>query len=404
VSDNSPKSAMGFYEFVGLAAAMFSLVALSIDAMLTALPQMGRDLGSLDPNENQLIIGIMLLGLGLGQLFYGPLSDSIGRKTPIYMGIFIYLAGCLICVLSTSMSMMLAGRLLQGLGVAGPRIVIVAIIRDQFEGNAMARVMSFIMTVFILIPALAPAIGQGIMILSSWRWIFGLFLAQALISLVWFYSRHPETLTPDRRRPYSLRRILRATAEVCRHRIAFGYTVVAGFVFGAFLGYLTSTQQIFDVVYGRGDQMPFYFAVLAMGLGAASLSNAKLVMRYGMIRLSAISLAIFCGLSIAFLIYAIAWDGAPPFAHFIIFCTVNFFFIGILFGNMAAAALEPMGHIAGVAAAVSGFITSVMSAILGMIIGQFFNGTVIPMIAGFAVMGCIAGLIMYWAERGRKTK
>jgi DHA1 family bicyclomycin/chloramphenicol resistance-like MFS transporter len=394
---------MGFYEFVALAAAMFSLVALSVDAMLPALPQMGRDLGVLDPNENQLIIGSMLLGLGLGQLFYGPLSDSIGRKTPIYIAIFIYLAGCLICVLSTSMPMMLAGRLLQGLGVAGPRIVVVAIIRDQFEGNAMARVMSFVMTVFILVPALAPAVGQGIMILSNWRWIFGLFLAQALISLIWFHIRHPETLTPDRRRTFSLRRILRAVAEVCRHRIALGYTLVAGFIFGAFLGYLNSTQQIFDIVYGRGEQMPFFFAVLAMGLGAASLSNAKLVMRYGMIRLSAISLAIFSGLSIAFLIYASAWDGAPPFAHYVIFCTVDFFFIGILFGNMSAAAMEPMGHIAGVAAAVSGFITSVMSVILGTAVGQFFDGTVIPLIAGFAVMGCIAGLLMYWTERGRKT-
>lgn len=400
--DDKQLSTMGFYEFVALAAVMFSLVALSVDAMLPALPEIGRDLGVQDPNQNQYIIGIMLLGLGLGQIFYGPISDSIGRKTPIYAGIFIYLIGCLICVLATSMPMMLAGRLLQGLGVAGPRIVIVAVIRDQYQGDAMARVMSFVMTVFMLVPALAPAIGQLILIVSNWRWIFGLFLLQAVLGFVWFHLRHPETLKPSRRRPLSMRRILRAAGEVLRHRVTLGYTLVAGFMFGAFLGYLMSTQQIFEVIYDRAEQMPFYFAVLATGLAASSLLNARLVMKFGMSRLSAIAMTVFCALSIGFFIHAYSYDGVPPFAHFIVFCTVNFFFIGILFGNMSAAALEPMGHIAGVAAAVSGFVTSVMSVVLGSVVGQQFDATVLPLVGGFAVMGCIAGLIMYWAERGRK--
>jgi DHA1 family bicyclomycin/chloramphenicol resistance-like MFS transporter len=402
VADDDNKSTMAFAEFVALAAMMFSLVALSVDAMLPALPDIGRDLGVIDPNQNQYVIGIMLLGLGLGQIFYGPLSDSIGRKKPIYIGISIYLVGCLICVLSTSLEVMLAGRLLQGLGVAGPRIVVVAIIRDQYGGDAMARVMSFVMTIFILVPALAPSIGQGILIVSNWRWIFGLFLVQALVALIWFVRRQPETLSHDRRRALSLRRIGRAAAEVCRHRIALGYTLIAGCIFGAFLGYLTSTQQIFEAVYDRAAQMPLYFALLAMALGAASLSNARLVMRLGMIRLSAISVAAFSLLSVGFFVYAQAHQGVPPFAHFIVFCFVDFFFIGILFGNMSAMAMEPMGHIAGVAAAVTGFITSVMSVVLGSVIGQYFDGTVVPLIGGFAVLGSVAGAIMYWVERGRQ--
>jgi len=393
---------MGFGEFVALAAMMFSLVALSIDAMLPALPEIGRDLGATDANQNQYVIGVTLLGFSVGQLFYGPLSDSIGRKKPIYLGIFLYLIGCLICVLANSFEVMLAGRLLQGLGVAGPRIVVVAIIRDRFSGNDMARVMSFVMTVFILVPALAPSIGQGILIFGNWRWIFVMFLVQALVALVWFTMRQPETLSPDRRYPISLRRIFRAAGEVIRHRVAFGYTLVAGFMFGAFLGYLTSCQQVFDIVYDRGAQMPLYFAVLAMGLGAASLLNARLVTRFGMTRLSAIAMISFCSLSIVFFVYAQSFDGAPPFLHFMLFCIVDFFFIGILFANMNAAAMEPMGHIAGVAAAVSGFVTSFMSVTLGSFIGQNFDGTVLPLVGGFAVMGCIAGLIMYGVERGRQ--
>jgi len=403
MTTNGETKTVGFYEFIALSAVMFSLVALSIDAMLPALPEIGADLGSTDPNQNQYVISFMLLGLAVGQLFYGPISDSVGRKRPIYVGIAIYLVGCLICVLATTMPVMLAGRLLQGFGVAGPRIVIVAVIRDLYEGNAMARVMSFVMTVFMLVPALAPAIGQGVMIAGGWRWIFGMFLIQAAVGFFWFHRRQPETLSPERRHRLSLRRITRAALEVCRHRIALGYTLVAGFIFGAFLGYLNSCQQIFDVVYDRGPQMPFYFAVLAVGLAAASLSNARLVMRFGMIRLSALAMVVLCVLSIAFYAYALSHDGAPPFAHFIVFCTVVFYFFGILFGNMSAAALEHMGHIAGVAAATSGFIASLMSVILGAIVGQLFDGTVLPLIAGFAAMGCLGGLVMYWAERGHKT-
>jgi DHA1 family bicyclomycin/chloramphenicol resistance-like MFS transporter len=377
---------------------MISLVAMSIDAMLPALPKIGHDLGVERANDTQLIISLLLLGLSAGQILYGPLSDSIGRKPAIYAGYGLFSLGCLLSIFATSFNVMLAGRILQGIGVAGPRVVTVAIVRDQYEGRAMARVMSFVMAVFILVPAVAPSLGQGILILAHWRVIFGMFLALALLTFIWFAVRQPETLVPNRRIPFSLKRIARAVREVCANRIAFGYTLALGFVTGAFVGYLSSTQQILQEHYGLGRQFPLYFSVLALAIGSASFLNARLVMRLGMRSLTSGALHTLSGLSLIFFAISYPLGGNPPLWTLMTYFMISFFCIGILFGNLNALAMEPLGHIAGVGAAVVGSLSSFMGAILGFLIGQGYNDTILPLVGGFAILSATAIVAMRWAE------
>ena len=398
--EGAERPKISFAEFVALVAAMFSLVALSIDAMLPALGEIATDMGVGGTNQAQLVVVVMLFGLGVGQLFYGPISDSYGRRRPIYFGFAIFLLGSVVCLLAQDMTTLLVGRFIQGLGVAGARIVTVAIVRDLFEGAAMARVMSFVMTVFILVPALAPMVGYGIMMFAGWRAIFVMLLTQSLIVLIWFSFRLDETHPPERRSPLSARRIWRATVAIIRNRRSFGYILAAGFVFGAFVGFLSSVQQIFDITFDRKSEFPFWFALLSLALGAASLTNAKLVMRFGMQALSLWSLTISTIISMAFLIFLLgAVDGVAPFWTYIVYMMITFFFFGILFGNLNALAMEPLGHIAGVGASIVGAGTSVISSPLAVLVGQQFDGTIVPLVTGFAIYGLICIFAMRWAGK-----
>lgn len=389
-------------EFVARTALMISLVALSVDAMLPALQEIGGDLGVQRPNDAQLIISALFLGMAVGTMIYGPVSDSAGRKPPIYVGFALFILGCLLSAAATSFPVMLAGRFLQGLGAAGPRIVMIALVRDGYEGRAMARIMSLVMAVFILVPALAPAIGQGILLVAHWRAIFGVLLGLALVSLVWFGFRQPETLMPNRRTPFSLLHIGRAIYETCTNRTAFGYTIAAGLIFGAFIGFLNSAAQIFQGQYGLGKLFPLYFSVLALSIGSAALVNSRLVMRFGMRRLSSLALSGLSGLSLVF--FAIAWaaTGAPPLWALMAYLITAFFCIGILFGNFNALAMDPLGHIAGVAASVIGSLTTFISLALGTVIGQSYDGTVLPLVGGFAALGIGSFAVMRWVERGQQ--
>ncbi len=383
---------------------MTAMVALSIDGMLPALPQIGKDLGVAQENNIQLIISTLLFGLGIGQMVFGPLSDSIGRKPPIYAGIVLFMIGCLIAISATNFSVMLMGRFLQGFGVSGPRIVSIALIRDQYEGNDMARIMSLIMGIFILIPAVAPSVGQGILIIANWRMIFGLFLVLALITFIWFAIRQPETLVPNKRVKFSFKRIILAIREVCTNRISLGYTFAAAMVYGPFIGYLNSAQQIFQDTYNLGHLFPLFFAILALSIGSAAYTNSRLVMRYGMKRLSHWAIITLTVLSFIFLIGAYANAGILSLWIFMSYCMVSFFCLGILFGNFNALAMEPLGHIAGIGAAVVGFLTTITSVTMGMLIGLAYNQTVLPLISGFAILSAAAMIFMRWAEKGKSAK
>jgi len=322
-----------FGEFVTLMALMISLAALSIDAMLPALPEIGRDLAVQRDNDTQLIISLVLFGMAIGQMIYGPLSDSVGRKPAIYAGFGLFMIGCLFSIFATSFSAMLVGRVLQGMGAAGPRNVTIALVRDQYEGRAMAQVMSFVMAVFIFVPAIAPAIGQALLIVAHWRAIFGAFLALALIDVIWFAIRQPETLEPNRRIRFSFKRIFVAVRETCVNRIALGHTIALGLYFGALVGYLNSAQQVFQEQYGLGTQFPLYFAVISLSVGIASFLNARLVMSYGMRPLIRWSSQIFSVVSILFFAIAYALGGNPPLWALMTYLMLLFFCIGILFGR-----------------------------------------------------------------------
>lgn len=394
----SQKASPSFVEFVIIISLMMSLAAFSIDAMLPALPQIGSDLGVQNTNNRQLVVAVLFLGLALGQLFFGPLSDKTGRKPALYAGFAVYIAGALVSVFAESFAMMIVGRLLQGFGISAPRAVTLALVRDQFEGRAMARVMSFVMTVFILVPMIAPTFGQAILFFSGWRCIFASFVLMALITLVWFGLRIPETLTPEHRAPFTLRRIIDTLPEIVRNRTALGYTVSAGLVGGAFLGYLNSTQQIFQEQYALEERFPLYFAIISISLGLASLTNAKLVMRFGMRFLVRWSLIIIVGLSMLAFVIALPAAGKPVLWFLMAYLMLTFFCVGILFGNQNSLAMEPLGHLAGIGAAVVGSLSTLIQMPLGTVIGQSYNGTILPLVIGIGILSGLSIFVVRWAE------
>lgn len=394
----STERGLGYREFITLMAVMISITALSIDIMLPALPDIGRDLHAKHPNDAQLVISILLLGMGIGQIFLGPLSDCYGRKPIIFGGFMIFTMGCLLSIFSTQFEMMLAGRVLQGVGVGGSRTAISALIRDQYGGRAMARIMSAVMAVFIIVPAIAPALGQAILLIASWRAVFVALMAQGLLALIWFTIRQPETLPLEHRIPPSPKRVLAGAVEVCTNRTALGYTLASGFIFGALLAYLNCVQQIFQEVYGLGRQFPFYTAVLALAVGIASLLNSRIVMRFGMRPLSYRAILLFILLMVLFLAATVQMGGHAPLWLLMVCFFMAFFCLGILFGNINAIAMEPLGHIAGVGAAVIGSLTNFISVPLAITIGRLYNGTILPLIYGFVALSILTVVAMRWAD------
>jgi len=390
---------LGFAEFISLTAMMMSLVALSVDTMLPALSEIGRDFGVIDNNNSQLIISLFFLGMAFGQLLYGPVSDNTGRKPAIYVGYGLFITGCVLSLVATNLYVMLAGRFLQGFGTAGPRIVSIAIVRDRYEGSAMARVMSFVMTVFIIVPIIAPALGQGLLFFAGWRAIFASFLILALLTLVWFALRQPETLPKEKRVPFSLKRIISTMGIIFGNRSAIGYTVTAGLVFGFFFGYLNSAQQIFQEVYALGAAFPFYFAFLAFSIGGASLFNARFVLHHTMQSLSQRALISISVLSAGFFFLALWYHGHPPLWTLMAYLFATFFGTGILFGNLNALAMESLGKIAGIGAGVVGSLSTLISIITGTAIGQSYNGSVLPLTAGFFMLSLASLAAMRWAEK-----
>ena len=391
-------------EFIPLVALLMSLVALATDAMLPALPAIGRDLGAPRPNDVQLVVTALFLGLGLGQILYGPLSDRTGRKPAIYAGLAVFMAGCVVSIFATTFEAMLAGRILQGIGVAGPRIVIMALIRDLYAGPRMARLMSFAMAVFILVPAVAPALGQGILWLWGWRAIFATFFATAAVAFAWLALRQPETLPAARRRPFSPRAIGGAVREILGIRAAVGYTLATGFAFSPFVAYLSSAQQIFQEAYRTGALFPLYFGVLALAIGGAALVNGRLVMKYGMRRLSNAAAGCITLVSLVAWAGAFAFDGLPPLWLFMGYLMAVFLCIGLVFGNLNALAMEPLGHVAGVGAAVVASLSTLVSVPLGGLIGQSFDGTMYVQVGAFAVFGAAMLAAMRWAEGGGRVR
>ena len=389
---------MSIAEFASLVALLTSLAALSIDAMLPALPEITVSLEVTNRNDAQLVIGLFLLGNTVGQLLFGPLSDSYGRKPIIVAGLVLFLLGCFISLIADSFFILLLGRILQGVGASGPRTVSVSMVRDLYSGRAMARIMSISMSIFILVPIIAPALGQSIMLISNWRYIFGATILFGFLGLVWLLIRQPETLADEHRRPIRLTTLLNGFITVCRSRTALGYSLAIGTIFGAFVGYLSSVQQIFQDTFQVGKWFPYLFATMALFIGAASLLNSRIVMRFGMQKI--VRLAMGCSLvvSLTYLAVCLLFDSSGLIG-FMVWGTLSFFGVGLCFSNFNALAMEPLGHIAGLGAAIVGFFSSSIAILIGIPLGRAYDGSQVPLITGFTVMGMIGLILVLWAGR-----
>lgn len=374
--------------FIVLMAAFMASVALSIDAMLPALQQIGHDLGVADPNHAQYVLVFIFAGMAAGQLVSGPFSDAVGRKKVLYAGLCLYGIGSLICLFSQSLPVMLAGRLLQGFGAAGPYVSAVAIIRDRFSGAQMARIMSLVMMIFILVPSIAPALGQLILFVASWRYIFGLFLCVAMLLAAWVFFGLEETLPPEKRIRLRALDVALGFREVFSCAITTRYMVCMGLAFGGFMGYLNSAQQIFQGLFGAGAMFSVYFGVLALVFGLASFVNSRIVERLGMHRLCRRAALGVVVSSSVFLAWCAVFG--PQLWPFLTYLAAVCFAMALMFGNLNAIAMEPMGHIAGIASAVIGSSSSVISLMVGTLIGQAYDGTLYPVICGFLAMSLLS--------------
>ncbi len=384
-------------EFTLLIALMMSVVAISIDALLPALGVLGHEVVLSHPNQPQYLISVLFFGMAIGQLICGPLSDALGRKKILYVGLVMVIAGSGISFFATSIEGLLFGRFVQGLGVAGPYVSAISIVRDKYVGNDMARVMSLVMMIFILVPAIAPSLGEGVMLVASWRYIFVLYMVYASIIALWVFWRLDETLPPQHRIPFSRRGFSEGFREVISNRATVFYTLCAGLFFGSFIGYLNSSQQIFQELFATGKLFSVYFGLLALVFGAASMVNAHFVRRWGMAYLcSRAVLGIIASSAVFLLLHLLV---SPSLWMFLVYASVLFFCFALVFGNINSLAMEPMGHVAGIASAIIGASSSLMSLVIGTFIGQLYNGTLVPVTAGFLAASSLALVLFYRAQR-----
>ena len=387
------------FEFVAIMASLMSIVALTIDALLPAMSTIGRDINSLDPTENQKFITMIFLGLGVGQLIFGPLSDSFGRKPIVYIGFVVFGVASVICVLAPTLDWMIFGRILQGIGLSAPRTISISMIRDIYKGDYMAKIMSFVTAFFILVPIIAPAMGKFFLDHYGWEAIFYMQLVATVIVGIWFWRRQAETLKPEYKIKFSRQVFVNEFKELLQHRETMAFTIVSGLITGAFMVYLSAAQEIFEVQYGLADNFPYIFAGLAVSVGLSTLLNGTMVVKLGMRRLAWIALSLFCTNSIVYV--ALFWSSQNPSLFVLItFLALQFFTLGFLFGNLRAIAMEPIGHIAGIGAAITGFISTIIAIPIAIYIGSFVVGTTLPLFVGFSVCGIISlGIFMLMRRR-----
>jgi DHA1 family bicyclomycin/chloramphenicol resistance-like MFS transporter len=365
--------------------------------LLPALDLIGDAVGNQDPAQNQWLVTLFFLGVGSGPLLFGPISDSVGRKPVVYIGFALFILASFLCIASESLEVMIFGRFLQGVALSAPRTISIAMIRDKFSGDYMARIMSFVTVVFILVPVVAPTLGKAILDAYGWRAIFHFQVGFGLLVALWFWLRQPETLSLRDRTSFRAIILVRGFREVLQYRRTVIFTLIWGFVTGSFLVYLSTSQLIFELQYGVEDLFPYLFAALAITIGAATFLNGALVVRLGMRRLIGISLFSFTAIS---LVYVLLYQGRPnpPVWIFMLFLCLQFFSIGFLFGNLRAMAMEPLGHIAGLGAAITGFMASVLSVGLSAWIGSFVRDTAFPMFLGFLVCGTVSLLLLGYSK------
>ncbi len=387
-----------YLELVAITAAVMALNALAVDMMLPALGVISDELGAAHPNDRQLVIVVYVVGNGLAQLLFGPLVDRFGRRRVLLGALAGYVAGSLLSVVAPTYALLLAARGFQGVATAAARVSSMAIVRDQCSGRKMAEVMSLAVTIFMAAPILAPSFGQLVLLAAPWRWIFLVLLIYAAILAVWFYLRLPETLPKSMHVRLSPGPVIAAYGDFARTRVTIGYTLASAFMFGGLFGYISASEQIFVETFHLGARFPIAFAAVAASFAVASLFNARLVGRFGMRRLSHTALILFVLMNITHL--AVAAAMGDHLFIFLGFMSVSFFSLGLFGPNASALAMEPMGHIAGSAAAAYGFATTTIAGIFGALVGRLYDGATTPIIAGFVGLGLAAFLIVMITERG----
>lgn len=387
-------------EFVALLAMMFATVAVSIDAMLPALPAIGAELSPDTPNSAQFILSAFVLGLGLGTFFTGPLSDALGRKPVILCGFALFLVGSFLAWLGTSLELTLVGRVIQGLGAAAPRIVGLAIVRDLYKGREMAQIMSLATMIFTLFPAVGPLIGSLIIAFSDWRGIFAAFILFGVILSSWTALRLPESLASDSQRPLQAHLLVEAFTTMMRTRVARIAMIVQSLCMGALFSTLILVQPIYDVTFGRAESFPLWFGLVALISASGAAVNALLVVRIGMKTMVTTTLAMQAAMSLGIVVAELILPaGTALFALFVVFQTTLFFMAGTTLGNLQALAMEPLGHIAGLVASVMGGVSTIFGVMIGATAGQLFAGNIWPL-SGTVVLACVTGLALMLRLQG----
>lgn len=386
-------------EFISLVAALMALNALAIDVMLPALPYMGEELGVDNENERQLVVSAYMIGFGAAQIVFGPITDRFGRRAPLFAGIAIYIVCAFAATFAPSFAILLALRFVQGLGAAATRVIATSVVRDRYSGREMAEVMSLTFMVFMAIPIIAPGVGQVILLTGPWHYIFVFMGGLATLIYLWAFFRLPETLKPEYRRPFTLKVVVDGFRIVLSNRVAFFYGLAGTFLFGGMFGFIISTQQIFVGIYDLGALFPVAFAAMAGVMAVSSFLNSRIVRRFGMRRLSHGAILVYIGGALTLLLISLM--GPVPFWAFYAILLVMQFVFSWVASNMNSLSMEPLGAVAGTAAAVFGFAQTVGGAVLGTLIGQQFNGTLTPNAAAFVLMGSLVVCCALIAEKGR---
>ena len=389
----------GFREFVVLIAALMSLNALAIDAMVPALPAIGEALDVADENRRQLVVSLYVLGFGTTQIIYGPLSDRFGRKPVLVVSLVLYVGFALACWAAPSFTLLLAARMAQGGAAASTRVLVVAIVRDRFEGARMARIMSLAFLVFLLIPMLAPVFGQLTLLVASWRAIFfGLALGGAIM-LLWTLVRLPETLHPEYRRPLDLATIWDGVCQTLTSRQSLGYTLAFTLMMGSLMGYINSIQQVVFDIFRRPELIAATFAGVALPMAFTSWLNSRIVERVWTRRVAHTGLVLFTLSALVHL--ALVLGGNGGLWLFIVLQGMTMACFGLASANFGALAMQPLGHVAGTASSVQGTVGTIGGALLGLAVGQSFDGTLVPMVGAFTAFGAIGLLVVAATERGK---
>lgn len=385
-------------ELIAMVGGLMALNALSIDILLPALSEIGAALGA-EGNHRQLVITAYVFGFGLAQLGFGPLSDALGRRAVLLWSLAAYLLATVLCLLAQDMWWMFIARFLQGVAAAATRVIAVAVVRDLVSGRRMAEIMSFAMTVFMVAPIIAPSIGQGVLMIATWPWIFVVLMVMSAILSVWMIVRLPETLPVEHRIELSVRAAARNYILAAANRCSAGYIVAASLIFGALFAFIATSEQVLDELYGLEAYFPLAFGAVAIGLAIANIINARIVGKLGMRRITHAALIAFLIINIVHLI--IAQAGLPPFWLYFSLLSAAMVLFAMMGANFSALVMEPAGERAGTAAALYGAMSSMSGAVLGSMIGQAFDGTVLPLLIGYVALGAASLIVVFWTEHGK---